>query len=278
MAGVTFAVIAPLMLFWATLAMALFYLAYRYNILFVTDTQIDTRGLFYPRALQQLFAGIYLAEICMVGMFAVSKSPGPCVLMAIFLVFTVLFQITLNRSLGPLLYGLPRTLQVEEELYQARRVAGSDPEADEGAASKEASKEASKGGSNGQSNKLKSLAPGGSDGMEKKGNFISKFLKPWVYADYATLRQMVPHEDIVPVPLDYSEEVEANAYWPPSVTSLTPVLWIPSDPLGVSKQEVALTSKVIPISDEGSTLDEKNKLQWDSESSRPPIWSEKIYY
>ncbi|KFH43020.1 hypothetical protein ACRE_062400 [Hapsidospora chrysogenum ATCC 11550] len=275
--SVTYAVIAPLMLFWATVAMALFYLAYRYNILFVSDTQVDTRGLFYPRALQHLFFGIYLAEVCMVGMFAVSKTPGPAVLMAIFLVFTILFHLTLNRSLGPHLYALPRTLQVEEELYQARRLAGSGPE--EAVATKEASQEES---TNGQS-KLKSFVPrlpgGGSAGdVEKKGNFFTKFLKPWIYADYATLRKMVPHEDIVPMPLDYPEEVEANAYWPPAVTSETPVLWIPRDPLGVSRQEVALTGKVIPISDEGCTLDEKNKLQWDAETARPPIWSEKIYY
>ena len=40
------------MLGWATIAMGLFYLAWRYNVLFVTDTQIDTRGLIYPRAIK----------------------------------------------------------------------------------------------------------------------------------------------------------------------------------------------------------------------------------
>lgn len=263
------------MLFWATIALALFYLAYRYNILFMTDTQVDTRGLFYPRALKQLFAGIYLAEICMVGMFAVSKAPGPAVLMGAFLVFTLLFHLTLMRSLGPLLSALPRTLQVEEELYQNRHAAGPyEPEV-EGTESKEAT--------NGKPNKLKSLGsnmmPGGqTSDVSKKGNMFTKFLKPWIYADYATLRKMVPHEDIVEMPCEYGEEIESNAYWPPSVTAVTPILWIPADPLGVSKQEVAITSKVIPITDEGCTLDEKNKLHWDTEGARPPIWNEKIYY
>ena len=41
--GITYSIIAPLMLFWSTLGMAFFYLAYRYNILFITDTNIDTR-------------------------------------------------------------------------------------------------------------------------------------------------------------------------------------------------------------------------------------------
>ena len=95
--------------------------------------------------------------------------------------------------------------------------------------------------------------------------------------DYETLRKLVPHEDTIGN-FEYSDEVEANAYFPPSVTSPAPILWIPADPSGVSKQEIAVTGKVIAISDEGCHLDEKNKLQWDTEGARPPIWSEKIYY
>lgn len=256
--SITYAVIAPLMLFWATIGLGLFYLAYRYNVLFVSDTKIDTRGLFYPRALKHLFFGIYIAEICMVGMFAISKAGGPAALMAIFMIFTILYHLTLNRSLGPLLQGLPRSLQVEEELIQARQIAGSDPEA--AAESKEAHEVAAE------------------TTAQKQPNFITKFLKPWIYCDYHTLRKWVPAEDIVHFPTEYTEEIEGNAYLPPSVTSPTPILWIPEDAAGVSKEEVALTSKVIPISDEGCTLDEKNKIMWDTEGARPPIWNEKIYY
>jgi hypothetical protein len=268
--SVTYAVIAPIMLFWATIALGLFYLAYRYNVLFVTDTAIDTRGLFYPRALKHLFFGIYLAEISMVGMFAVSKAPGPAVLMGVFLVFTLLYHITLNRSLGPLLASLPRSLQVEEELIQARQASGSDPEADIAAIN---NGEAEKNGNS----RLSKFGPGGTDaGVQKQGNFFVKFLKPWIYADYHTLRKLVPQDD--GTGYDYPDDIAANAYFPPSVTSTAPVLWIPEDPAGVSKQEVLLTGKVIGISDEGCQLDEKNKLQWDTEGARPPIWSEKIYY
>lgn len=268
----TYAVIAPIMLFWATIALGLFYLAYRYNVLFVTDTQIDTRGLFYPRALKHLFFGIYLAEVCMVGMFAVSKAAGPAALMGVFLIFTLLYHITLNRSLGPLLSSLPRSLQIEEELIQARLASGSDPEAEAAAAATEP-----KNGTNGKA-KLSKFMPGGSDaGVQKKGNFFVKFLKPWVYADYETLRKLVPHEDSIGT-FEYGDDISANAYFPPSVTSTAPILWIPEDPAGVSKQEVAMTGKVIGISDEGCYLDEKNKLQWDTEGARPPIWNEKIYY
>ncbi|KAL7795635.1 DUF221 domain-containing protein [Trichoderma afarasin] len=271
--SITYSVIAPLILFWSSIGMGLFYLAYRYNILFVTETNIDTHGLIYPRALKQLFSGIYLAEICMVGLFAVSKAAGPAVLMAIFLGFTILYHLTLSRTLDPLLFGLPRSLQAEEELIQLRAAGnGTGTSIEEGLASNNVSHDDTTGKATQEPKKMPLDASG------KQGNFILKFLKPWVYADYATLRELFLKEEHLAEPMQYADEIEAEAFLPPSVSSRTPILWIPSDPAGLSKQEVAASSKVIPITDEGATLDEKNHVTWDSEGARPPIWEEKIYY
>ncbi|KAM0273964.1 hypothetical protein ACHAQH_008084 [Verticillium albo-atrum] len=266
--SIAYAVIAPIMLFWSTIGMGCFYMAYRYNILFVTDTNIDTRGLIYPRALKQLTCGVYLAEICMIGMFSVKKAPGPVVIGVVLLITTILGHITFASALNPLLYNLPRTLQVEEELLlngdvEAAAV-GTNGEGADGTPSKTAI--------------FKKVIPGGGDNiMEKRGNIITRWLKPWVFTDYHTLRALVPH-DLVDVDQLYTEQVERDAYFPPSVTSATPLLWIPEDKAGVSRDEIIQTSKVIAITDEGCTLDEKNKLQWDAEGARPPIWDEKVYY
>lgn len=113
--AIVYAVIAPLCLGFSTIGMALFYFAWRYNVLFVTDTSIDTRGLIYPRAIKQLFTGVYLAELCLVGLFGASVAIGPLVLMVVFTIFTVLFHISLNSALDPLLYNLPQSLMAEEE-------------------------------------------------------------------------------------------------------------------------------------------------------------------
>jgi hypothetical protein len=263
-AGVTYAVIAPLILFWATIGMALFYLAYRYNILFVSDTKIDTRGLIYPRAMQQLMTGVYLAEICMIGLTAVSKSPGPAVLMVAFFIFTILFHITMNSALDPLMYNLPRTLQVEEEALMGSVRGQGEVDGQEVG--------------NTPHTKMGKILPGGEGSMaEERGNFIMKFLKPWQYASYMHLRKLVPRNQL---DLDhlYEEHTELNSYYPPSVYDRAPLLWIPEDAAGVSKQEIALTSRVIPITDEACRLDDKNKMVWDTEGARPPIWEEKTYY
>ncbi|GJD00774.1 DUF221 domain-containing protein [Colletotrichum higginsianum] len=265
--SITYAIIAPLMLFFSTIGMGLFYLSYRYNILFVTDTRIDTRGLLYPRALKQLFAGVYLAEICLIGLFAVSVAIGPLVLMIVFLIFSVLFHLTMNSVLDPLMYTLPRTLQVEEESLSAE-IEGMDRKDSGRGVSEE---------QNGDSSNLfkkipniKKFSPGGEENtVEKGGNIVTRFLKPWIFADYITLRQLVPH-DAATIDEMYPGAIQDNAYYPPSVSSLPPLLWIPEDSAGVSKYEIAQTSKIIPITDEGCQLDEKNKLT--------PIWDEKIYY
>lgn len=254
--GLVYSCIAPLVLGFATIGMSLFYLAFRYNILFVTDSQIDTKGLIYPRALQQLLTGIYLAEILLIGLFSIAATPGPLILMVAFLIFTALFHLSLNAALDPLLYNLPKSLEAEEESLRGLMEQGVD--------SHEAGEE-----------KNGTLAT--HTAPHKKPNFLSKFMKPHIYSDYATLRQLVPHA-LADADNLYEEAVAENAYFPPSVVSETPLLWIPRDSAGISAQEVAHTSKVIPITDEGCSFDEKNKLVWDAEGARPPLWKEKIYY
>jgi calcium permeable stress-gated cation channel len=258
--SITYAAIAPLMMGFATISLGLFYLAYRYNILFVTDAQIDTRGLIYPRALKQLFSGIYVAEICMIGLFGASVAIGPLVLMVFFLIFTVLFHKTMNSALDPLLYNLPRTLKLEEESFRLEVGAGP----------------ASPGMDNGHKASEEKVSAAAATTDNKKPGFVSKFLKPWAYTDYVTMRKLVP--DGAGFDILYAAEVERDAYFPPSVASPTPLLWIPEDPAGVSKQEIRDTGKVIPITDEGCILNDQNKLEWDTEGVRPPVWEEKIYY
>lgn len=247
------------MLGFATIGIAIFYAAWRYNIFFVTDTAIDTRGLIYPRALKQLFTGVYIAELSMIGIFATSVAIGPLILMIIYLVFTALLHVSINHAIDPLLYNLPRTL-AEEEAARSRN-GGTLENGEKGVHNGE-------NGSNGSSPR----ATG-----EKKVGLFAKFLKPWQYCDYEAMRKLVPQHGPEAYG-SYAAEVERDAYYPPSVTSATPLLWIPEDALGISKQEIRDTSKVIPITDEGCTLTDKNKLEWDEETVRPPVWEEKIYY
>ncbi|EFX05642.1 duf221 domain protein [Grosmannia clavigera kw1407] len=278
--AITYSGIAPLVLGWACVGLACFYLAYRYNVMFVTETQIDTRGLIYPRAIKQLMTGVYLSELCMIGLFGASVAIIQCVMMVVFLVFTVLFHMSLNTALDPLMYNMPQSLLAEEALRHdlegggqaARGYAGA-----EGGITKNSTAESS--GSRSVPEKYEEVPLTGSTSPAPHGNFLQRFLKPWVYCNYEAMRQLVPpHEGPADFNDIYTPDVIQHAYLPPCVGSQAPTLWIPEDQAGISKQEIAHSSEVIDITDEGCVLDEKNDLIWDEEGSRPPVWEEKIPY
>ena len=232
------------------------------------NAQVDTKGLIYPRALQQTTTGVYLAIICLIGLFAIKTAIGPLILMIVFLIFCVLFHVSLNSALDPLLLYLPKSLEAEEESLLAiedGRVNGEMTD-DKGMATNSLSRNID---SSSTAGKGLPAAP------HKKPNFITKWLHPEIYTDYQTLRRLVPRgfAEIV-----YNPITERDAYYHPAISSPTPILWIPRDSMGVSRQECRHSSKIIPMTDESASFDEKNKLVWDHEEGRPPIYEEKIYY
>jgi hypothetical protein len=117
--AITYSIIAPIILGVAALGLFFVYLSYRYNLLYVYSSERDTRGLHYPRALRQVLTGIYLAEICLVGLFGLKGAYGPLVLTFGLIIFSALVHISLDDALSPLMYNLPRTLAAEEELRKA---------------------------------------------------------------------------------------------------------------------------------------------------------------
>ncbi|KAJ9669537.1 phosphate metabolism protein 7 [Coniosporium apollinis] len=256
--AICYSCIAPLVLFFAGLGLWFFYFAYRYNLLYVYDVNVDTKGLVYPRALKQLFVGLYLAELCLIGLFAIKLGEngaiGPFVLMIVFLIFTALYHISLNAALKPLLQYLPKSLEAEERSLL--------------------SAENGKGTADGREKHGMHHAEGNA-APHKKPGLLAKFLRPDKYNDYRTMRRLVPRDF---ADINYEPEVARDAYLHPAITSTPPLLWIPRDPAGVSRQEVRDTGKVIAITDVGAHLDEKNKIVWDDPNISAPIHEEKVYY
>ncbi|KAI9728060.1 MAG: hypothetical protein M1834_007874 [Cirrosporium novae-zelandiae] len=272
--AITYAAIAPLVLGFATLGLFFVYFAYRYNLLFVASVNIDTKGVAYARALQQTLTGCYLSMVCLIGLFGIAGAVGPIILMVIYLIFFALFHVSLNGALGPLLFYLPKSLEAEEEalLASGEMEEGllGEPQETNGKTST-TTDGVQRTSSDDRTMVAKTETP------VKKPNMFQKWLRPDVYTDYKTLRKLVPRNFY---DISYAPEVERDAYYHPSITSPTPLLWIPRDEGGVSTQEVRHTSKVIPITDEGAFFNEKGKIVWDEEGleGRPPIYEEKIYY
>jgi len=117
--AISYSLIAPIVLGVAVMGFFLIYTSYRYNLLYVYSSERDTRGLCYPRALKQLLTGVYLAEICLIGLFSIKLAFIPLVLTFGLTIFTFLVHFSLSDALSPLLFNLPRTLAAEEQLREA---------------------------------------------------------------------------------------------------------------------------------------------------------------
>ena len=258
------------MLGFATVGLYLIYLATRYNMIFVYNATIDTKGLVYPRALQQTTTGVYLCMLCMIGLFAINRAIGPLVLMIIFFIFIVLVHVSLNSAIEPLLYTLPKSLEVEEEALLSLE----NGEGRDGLAIEKGIHQTSEPLRNNNSSSTNSGLKGLPPAPHKKPNFLVKWLFPNKYTDYETLRRLVPRAF---ADIDYSPEIERNAYYNPAVARSSPLLWIPRDSMGVSRQEIRHTSKVIPITDEGAGFTDKGSLVFNVDE-RPPVYQEKIYW
>ena len=269
--AITYAPIAPLVLGFATIGLALFYFAFRYNLLFVNTGAIDCKGQIYPRALQHTLVGCYLAMICLIGLFGIRVARGPRILMMVFLIICAVYHAALNMALKPALRFLPRTH--EDEANAPLR----ELQAEEGIAAKHTDgdtlTEKDRVPSNGQTATTKDssaqAAPPGKQNLLTK--FLSKYLHHEMYND------LVPNDF---PEITYPEDIEQHAYYDPAVNAKLPILWVPRDAGGVSREEVAHTSKITPITDEAAFFDEKGNITWDMEGTegRPPVYEEKIYY
>jgi hypothetical protein len=97
---------------------SLFWFVYRYNTLYVTKFRFDTGGLLFPRAINQLFTGLYVMEVCLIGLFFLVRDEkdnvackGQAICMIVILVLTAGYQILLNDAFSPLIRYLPITLE-----------------------------------------------------------------------------------------------------------------------------------------------------------------------
>ena len=120
--GIIYSIIAPLMLMFMTFIFSLFWLAYRYNVLFVYRYDYDYGGLMFPTAVHQLFTGVYVLEACLAAYFftMTSVSGHPLcipqgVIMVLCLLATGVFQWRMKRAFGGLITFLPVSLAPQDQ-------------------------------------------------------------------------------------------------------------------------------------------------------------------
>ncbi|ETN37613.1 uncharacterized protein HMPREF1541_07235 [Cyphellophora europaea CBS 101466] len=248
--GLAYSCVAPLVLGFAAAGLYLFYIAYRYQFLYVIQVKLDSRGACYAQAIQHLMVGIYLAELCLLGLFSIKEAPGPSVLMAILLVATFGYHITVNRYLSPLENVPPVTNH------------GSEGETEPLMATEE-------GRTNGSA-VVDRLARVGRAAADRLPTGLldpfKTFLEPRLLPSVHDLRPWLVDPASGDEPPSYTEEEVSNAYVAPALTSKVPKVWIPKDQYGVSTQEIEENKAAgLPTTDEGASLDKDGKLSWNED-------------
>ena len=106
------------MLVFVSMVFALFWVAYRHNYYYVQRNKIDTHGLLFNNAMSQLFTGIYVLEVLLIGLFFLvrdSQDNAACksqaIIMIVILILTSIFHIVMESHLRPLYEFLPVSLE-----------------------------------------------------------------------------------------------------------------------------------------------------------------------
>jgi len=254
--GIIYSIISPLILVFNICTFSLFWMVYRYNLLYVHNFRFDTGGLLFPRAINQLFTGIYVMEVCLIGLFFLvrdAKGGVACfpqaIIMIIVTIFTILYQYTLNSAFGPLLTYLPITLEddavLRDEAFakdnEKRRLLVEEGE-----------------------------CPGpyhGSVDPEAQSRLPPPEEQPH------TRPELMLFEDIADEIEDLSPEqrdiLVGRAFQHEALRAKRPVIWIPRDDLGISDDEIRRTQRFsdnVWISNEYTGLDRKGRVVY----RRPP--------
>lgn len=285
--------IAPLVLGFATVGFTLLYLSFRYSSIFTLGTDVSTRGESYGRALFQLTTGLYLSELCLIGLFGIgigntTSSIGPLVLMVVFLVATILWQIWLKRKVKKL-----------NEEFASGAVA-SQPSHNAGAhyGDVQGSDDIEKARTLSEDDQAKAHSPYSEHPTEPTaqiqtytpkdklplGQRIKGFFAPTTAA-HQTIQTIWPTIGSPVRP--YTQEEHDEAYVHPAIITECPIVWIPRDKYGLSKREVAASKQTVGkdllnITDEEAWFNEKGKIDWRHEDEgdlrRVPIWEQEPVY
>lgn len=261
---------APLSLLFAAIGLGLLYLAFRYNVFYALTIAVDTKGDAYGRALQHLTVGIYIAELCLVGLFAGNGGKGPSQLMMIFLIITVVYQLYLNWVLSPLLNSLSDKLLAfdEEEALEDGRMESGETDRPEPNISTLIK------------NNLGTIqgARKGKFSLHRdRGGYFAPYLFHGSKSSYSSLRtQLANAFPSLPAP-GISDYAKSAAYLNPAITAAVPKLWIAKDGLGVSKEQIRELRSLIEVVDEGASFDGKGNVIWDQDDlGAAPIWEDRV--
>ncbi|QLG73538.1 hypothetical protein HG535_0F00480 [Zygotorulaspora mrakii] len=301
-----YSVISPIILLFGAAGFFLLYVAYLYTLMYVQKEAPDLRGICYPRALFQTLVGVYLGQVCLLGLFSVGKGWGPIVLQVVGIIVTVLLHLKLNDAFDSLMHYVPvdtmkpldgksdtpsfkniyREESSEDEIkelprFSIRKYEPRNSMAQTDKMSSLISDRTIEIASNTKYNEKSEnhitwvpLLADGPSGTIPHAPFYKRFFLPHIYYSYKAVKAKLPEiYGLADPDLNTSEEDLASAYNYPAINAKCPSVWIPRDPYGFSLHQVDELNTVVDISDVNATIDGNGNIWW---KAGPPS-AESIY-
>lgn len=269
------------MLIFISIVFMLFWIAYRHNYYYVQRNKVDTHGLLFENALSQLFAGVYIMEITLIGLFFIVRNTAgdvactpQAIIMIVALALTAAFHFILEQTMRPLSELLPVTLEdkaaeAEAKLLskETRGRASSDiddeaenagiklPEVDLDGEKAAQPQNTSKGG--GKRGVIVETAENARKTLTRVNNRIAAMNVPerehpplstgtarriFVGDQLGEALSRYPDELTDLSPAERQAELRA-AYQDPVTRQPTPIVWIPQDAAGISDDSVRCARK-----------------------------------
>ncbi|RLV89437.1 Uncharacterized protein RSN1 [Spathaspora sp. JA1] len=268
-----YSIISPLIILFACAAFFLIYIAYCYNLTYVYKESPDNRGMHYPVALFQTFTGIYLGQICMLGIFIVGKGWGPIVLQVIGILATAFCHVHLQEAFDHLLTVVPIDCMKALDGYSNTPSFQGHTEYHEKVTSRKRRKQQQREKQEYQEQILSetSLTPD----LEKEPaprvgtaplladrdfkrisianpNPLLRFVRPDVFLNFRNSKNLLPSS----YTMETKEDSTKHTYHPPAISAKCPGVWIPRDPMGLSDLEIENLKSVVDISNENAGFNE----------------------
>ncbi|CAN6628174.1 sporulation-specific protein 75 [Trichomonascus vanleenenianus] len=239
--AIVYSMISPVILLFASIAFGLSYCVFKYRIMYCNVTTHESYGKLYPKAIFQLFSGIYCLEICITGLFIAAESPAGsplclphAAIMALLFCATMQYHWYLRHKFSPLLDSIPVASGVAytNELVSLGHIPGTRSEADVlGSAIFTVE------------NQLSSALQHSATVARRVSSAISSssiasFLGVSSSPNLGNLFDEL-EMDLCGLTEEQRDHVVEQAFQHPAVRRLQPCVWLPKDSLGIMAQEIS---------------------------------------
>ncbi|CCV00554.1 unnamed protein product [Malassezia sympodialis ATCC 42132] len=244
--GFGYMILAPIMNGFAAVTFFTLYLAYRYLFLYVFDCKPvnETAGLFFKKAINQTFVGLYVSLFVAALMYLFNSGANQNfiamgVLTLVLLVLVIAYQVYLGMLWNKSMEEIPSILAQQGQQAPTQQAVTDAPDAPPALPEKDAYY-----------------------ADAQQGAMVMQPSAP------AHVLQVEPPQ--VSKEKDETEEIKTmNAFYHPSRTSMQQIMWYPNDNYGIGRSQALADQKAgYESTTEHAFLNEKSKI--DEDANAPP--------